>query len=126
MPGNSIFFSIFLSVLFHVFNFCSVELKKYKECFKNFTLGKCFGDYLRTHPDMKKPMGRMADMKSKIHSFARMICGIFDGPMNTTGIPDKVKHLLKCKPEFHVEARSCAKTFYDKYVANRNSTDLCK
>ena len=68
----------------------------------------------------------MADMKSKVHNFARMMCGIVDGPMNTTGLPDKVRHMLKCKPEFHVEARGCAKTFYDKYVANRNSTNLCK
>ena len=86
----------------------------------------CFGDYLKAYPDMDKPMRRMAGIKSKMHEFARMLCGIVDGPINTTGIPDKVKDMLKCKPEFHEEAKTCAKAFYDKYVANRNSTDLCK
>ena len=99
---------------------------KYKECFKNFTLNKCFGDYIKAHPDMKMSIGRMADIKSKLHNFGRMMCGIVDGPINTTGLPDKVKNMLKCKPEFYNKAKDCAKAFHDKYKANRESTDLCK
>ena len=75
---------------------------------------------------MKMPIGRMADIKSKLHNFGRMMCGIVDGPINTTGLPDKVKNMLKCKPEFYNKAKDCAKAFHDKYKANRESTDLCK
>jgi len=106
---------------------CSAELRKYHECFKNFTLDSCFRDYLQARPDMRQAIGRMAGIKSQLHRFGRMMCGILnDGPINTTGLPDKVRDMLKCKPEYFDKAKDCAKAFYDKYIANRNSTNLCK
>ena len=78
------------------------------------------------------PMGRVADIKSKMHHFAGMICGMHDGPINTTGLPDKIKHLLKCKPEFFDEAKTCAMEFHKKFEKMQNSSspkmmpDLCE
>ncbi|KAJ7382950.1 hypothetical protein OS493_031726 [Desmophyllum pertusum] len=43
---------------------CSAEFKKFLDCFKNFTLGKCYGDYLKNPHNMREPMERMVDMKA--------------------------------------------------------------
>ena len=102
---------------------------KYRECFKNFTLDQCFGDYIRSNPQMRHPLMRMADIKSRLHNFAQMMCGIMNdsNPINTTGLPDKIKHMLKCKPEYFDKAKDCAKPFHDMFKKpGRDSSDLCK
>ncbi|XP_073229625.1 uncharacterized protein [Porites lutea] len=108
---------------------CSHEVMKYRECFKNFTLNQCFGDYIRSNPQMRHPLMRMADIKSRLHNFAQMMCGIMNDshPINTTGLPDKIKHMLKCKPEYFDKAKDCAKPFHDMFKKpNRDSRELCK
>ena len=75
---------------------------------------------------MKDPMKRMADMKAKLHNFGRLLCGIDDPPMNTTGLPKNITDKLKCKKEIFDKGKDCAKAFYDKFKANRDSADLCK
>lgn len=75
---------------------------------------------------MKDPIKRMADMRAKLHHFGQLLCGIDGPPMNTSGLPKKVTDMLKCKKEFYDKGKDCAKTFHDKFKANRNSTDLCK
>ena len=101
--------------------FCSEELKKFKMCFKNFTLD-CYGNFLNLYPNMSMAMGRMADIKSMVHHFAGMMCGMPRGPINTTGLSEKIKLLLKCKPDFYDQGKTCAEPFFSKFKMKMNNS----
>ena len=40
-------------------------------------------------------MGRMADIKSMVRHFAGMMCGMPRGPINTTGLSEKIQALAE-------------------------------
>lgn len=116
----------FLKKIRHPSVNCSHELKKFMECNRNVTVDKCYGDYIKTHSNMKEPIKRMADMKAKLHHFGRLLCGIDGPPVNTSGLPKQVADKLKCNNEFLDKGKECADTFHNKFKANMTSTDLCE
>lgn len=75
---------------------------------------------------MKEPIKRMADMKAKLHHFGRLLCGIDEPPVNTSGLPKRVADKLKCDDDFLDKGKECADTFHNKFKDNMNSTDLCE
>ena len=107
------------------FIFHSVELKKFRNCFKKFKIEKCYADYVKKHGDMRKPMERLADMKSSMHNFEGLLCGLALGRVNLNGLPEHAKGVPKCKKKFYEDSKQCAKSFHGKFVKNRNATELC-
>ena len=50
------------------------------------------------------------------------MCGMPHGPINTTGLSEKIKHLLKCKPEFYDKGKTCAEPFFSKFKMKMNNS----